>query len=332
MLKKIIVLFLGLWLLVIPFRYVSADLSDDYKNTQEKIQELEQKIAEARGQQKTLKSTIAYLDNQVALTKALISQTEENLNVLGKEIATLSVKIARLDANLGEVSTLLVSRVGATYKRGYFKPMYVFLSSGGFSEFLESNKYLQVAQANDRKVLLELQNSKDIHQEQKAVKETKQAEVEKLQLTLQSQKTTLGQQQQSKTELLELTKNDEHKFQELRTKLVADLDSIARAMGSVGVKIGEVKKGDTIAYVGNTGCSTGPHLHYGVYKDLSVVNPKPYLEDGRLGIPLDGYPGNVTQWFGENYLPGLYGEVRLWSRFRWILLLQLWWLWRETPL
>ncbi|MFH1280503.1 MAG: hypothetical protein ABII08_02730, partial [Candidatus Beckwithbacteria bacterium] len=25
--------------------------------------------------------------------------------------------------------------------------------------------------------------------------------------------------------------------------------------------------------------------------------------------PLDGYPGNVTQWFGENYLPGLYGEA-----------------------
>ena len=37
MLKKIIGLFFGLLLLVIPFKYVSANLSDDYKNTQAKI-------------------------------------------------------------------------------------------------------------------------------------------------------------------------------------------------------------------------------------------------------------------------------------------------------
>lgn len=307
MLRKLLIVLLGLGLLVMPFRQVSADLSEDYKNTQAQIEELEQKIAEARGQQKTLKSTISYLDNQIALTKARITQTEEELKVLGEEIATLSVKIGRLDVNLSEVSALLVSRVGASYKRSYLKPMYVFLSSGGFNEFFESNKYLKVAQQNDRKILLELQNSKDLHEQQKTVKEVKQDEVEELQLTLQNQKIALGQQQASKTELLELTKNDEAKFQELRTKLIADLESIARAMGSAGVKIGEVKKGDTIAYVGNTGCSTGPHLHYGVYQGTSVVDPKPYLEDGRLGIPLDGYSGNVTQWFGENALPGLYG-------------------------
>jgi septal ring factor EnvC (AmiA/AmiB activator) len=307
MLKKILILLIGFFLVAIPVRYVSADLSDDYKNTQERIKELEQKIAEARGQQKTLKSTIGYLDNQIELTKTQIEQTEDDLKKLGEEIATLSVKISRLDENLGDVSTLLVSRVGAAYKRKYFKPMYVFLSAGGFSEFLESNKYLQVAQANDRKILLELQNSKDDHEKQKQVKEVKQDEVENLQLTLQSQKIILGQQQQSKKELLELTANDEAKFQELRTKLVADLESIARAMGSAGVKIGDVKRGDTIAYVGNTGCSTGAHLHFGLYKDNSVIDPKPYLENGSFEKPLSGYPSNVTQWFGENALPSLYG-------------------------
>lgn len=337
MLRKLIILVIGVFLLALPFRQVSADLNDDYKNTQEKIEELEKKIDEARGQQKTLSSTIAYLDNQIELTKTQIGQTEEDLTTLGQEIATLSVKISRLDVNLDEVSTLLVSRVGASYRRGYFKPMYVFLSSGGFNEFFESNKYLQVAQTNDRKILLELQNSRDLHQQQKNVKETKQAEVEQLQLTLQSQKITLASQQQSKTELLELTKNDEAKFQELKAKLQADLESIARALSSTGSKIGSVNKGERIAGVGNSGCSTGNHLHFEVMKPAHVeektdendekyyvisgrdnkVDPLPYFQNNIYPKPTASYTGrdctspqdtcyngDITTKFGQWYFLG----------------------------
>jgi murein DD-endopeptidase MepM/ murein hydrolase activator NlpD len=44
-----------------------------------------------------------------------------------------------------------------------------------------------------------------------------------------------------------------------------------------------VKRGDIIGYVGNTGRSVGPHLHYEIFKDKKKINP------------LNFYYGNLSQ-------------------------------------
>lgn len=65
--------------------------------------------------------------------------------------------------------------------------------------------------------------------------------------------------------------------------------------GSVKVKVGDsVTKGQVIGYMGSTGYSTGAHLHFGVYTNITThVDPLPYLkgEKNFETSPKSTYPG-----------------------------------------
>jgi murein DD-endopeptidase MepM/ murein hydrolase activator NlpD len=50
-------------------------------------------------------------------------------------------------------------------------------------------------------------------------------------------------------------------------------------LSELEVDIGDrVKRGDIVGYLGSTGRSSGPHLHYGVYRNGQAVDPRYYLK------------------------------------------------------
>ena len=55
-------------------------------------------------------------------------------------------------------------------------------------------------------------------------------------------------------------------------------ETVYAHLNSFATKIGaEVKRGEIIGYVGDTGGSTAPHLHYEVHRNGQPVNPQNYF-------------------------------------------------------
>ncbi|MBD2428216.1 M23 family metallopeptidase [Phormidium sp. FACHB-1136] len=50
-------------------------------------------------------------------------------------------------------------------------------------------------------------------------------------------------------------------------------------LSTMTVKLGDrVQRGDVIGHLGNTGRSSGPHLHYGIYRNGRAMNPRYFLK------------------------------------------------------
>ncbi|MEE4153310.1 MAG: M23 family metallopeptidase [Erythrobacter sp.] len=72
----------------------------------------------------------------------------------------------------------------------------------------------------------------------------------------------------------------------------SDLQTRYAHLSGLNVRDGQrVKKGDLIGFVGSTGRSTGPHLHYEVRVDGVAVDPDPYMKGAVPEVRFAGLDG-----------------------------------------
>jgi murein DD-endopeptidase MepM/ murein hydrolase activator NlpD len=138
---------------------------------------------------------------------------------------------------------------------------------------------------------------------QKQKKQLKQQELAILTKKLAEQKDSLTKQKQTKASLLESTKNDESKYQQLKKSAENELSSLLKAK-FVGKR--NVKAGDPLGLMGNTGYSFGDHLHFGLYNIsesninqwsyTNDIDPMPYINQHQW--PMNN-PINITQGRGN---------------------------------
>jgi hypothetical protein len=146
----------------------------------------------------------------------------------------LTGKINRLDISLDQISQVLIRRIAETYKKGRIEPLTLLFSSADFSDFVSRWKYLRVMQAHDKKLMIQLENVKTNYEDQKNLKEEKQAELEAAKKKLESQKAILAQEKAAKESLLKITQSNEAKYQQLLAQAKAQLSAFRRFATSQG--------------------------------------------------------------------------------------------------
>lgn len=256
--------------------------SERLTEIQNQIADLQKQLDDTRDQKKTLKSQLTIIDTQTKLTQAKINETNFQINKLEKEISELSTRIVRLSETLDTITQVLLTRIVQTYKLGDFSSIDMLFSSHGFSDLLTRMKYIQVAQANDKKVLYQLQATKATYNDQKVDRESRQAQQEKLKNDLSRYQEQLIVQKTEKDALLLVTQNNEAKYQSLLAQARAEYMAIQGIIAGQGKEseVGPVSQGQRIATVINgPSCNSGgAHLHFTVVQNGSALNPFSYLK------------------------------------------------------
>lgn len=292
--------------LLLSSRYVSAILAltifvgpgltlaatvDDARNqlnqTEAQINDLQNQIAVKQAVAADLTSQINNMNAQIAAIDAQVGLTQRKINAV-------NVEIAAVEAKLADKKKVLHAYIKSQYYEGKPSTFEIMVSSKDLSSFIDKKESLERGQEKVQALVDEvLKVKKQL--------DSRRAELTTLSEELARQKAGADAQRKIKNELLAQTQGEQANYEVMLANSQAArarLNSqIAKLMGSGPMASkGYVRRGQPIGREGSTGFSTGPHVHFGVYVNGAAVNPRQFLNSGRIGWPLASYV--VTQDYG----------------------------------
>lgn len=265
---------------------VQAQSEEEIDQKRKEIEDLQNKLNELDSQKVTLSNTIEKISTQIKISESEIAKTQAEINQLEKQIAALTVQIADLETSLTSLSESLITHINQMYRQKQTSPVQVLIDSNGMSDFITRYRYMKIAQAQTRKIMVESESQKVDFDQQKLDKERAQAAVEAKKRELETQKAQLAAQQQQQKTLLAETQNNEVIFQQKLQQARAEYEALQAIIAGKGdeSEVGPVNEGDRIASVLTSGpslfCnSTGHHLHFTITdSSRNSLNPFDFLK------------------------------------------------------
>ncbi|KKQ51323.1 MAG: hypothetical protein US72_C0018G0015 [Microgenomates group bacterium GW2011_GWC1_38_12] len=269
--KKALLVLLLTFFFVRPIFVAAESESEKLERLSNEIEQYEQELGKLKSQASTLSNQIAQYDAQIRLTTLKIAQTEEKILLLGG-------RIDQLETSLTALTKAFTSRVVYTYKMSRLNEAYLMLIfSSDLNSAISSFHYLQKIQEADRDLLVRLEKAQVDYRDQKS-------DQEELQGQLEEQKSVLGAQKTAKAVLLEQTRNDERRYQQLLSAVRAEFEAIQAILAGKGQEeeVGKVSVGQRIASIiqGASCNSSGSHLHFIIRQGTATQNPFSYLRSG----------------------------------------------------
>ncbi len=223
-----------------------------YDQLQQQISDLQNRIAGAQEQEKTLSSAINVMNNQISLTQLQINSTEQQISELTSNIQVATTKVNTLQNSLANITKVLLQRIVATYEAGNMEQTQALLASSNLNDLIERASYMKIVQEHDKKLIYDTQQAQNDYANQKQIFEVEKQKVLALQTQLQQYSSQLDAQKQQKQQLLSETQGDEATYEHLLAQAKAQLSGFSNFVNSQGGA--SLLSGQTVCDDGWSGC------------------------------------------------------------------------------
>ena len=283
----------------VPTGYrISSANADSISELQQKAQQLQDSIdannaivKELEEQEDSLEAKVGQLQAEVDAANDEIELTEVNLDQLRQ-------RLAEAEEKLEQQKDLLKATLQAIYERSGVSTFELLMATDSFTDFLNEQEYLSQLQDAVK------QSTQEVIKLRQQIEDEKIKQEELLEKQKQ-QKAVAVAKKQEQEDLLESTRGQEAAYRDLVSSQLAALEEAEAELAALlaagsYVNYGPVARGEVIGSLGSTGFSTGPHIHFQVYKNGSTTNPSTggtSLING-YAWPLFGGVGWISQSYG----------------------------------